>query len=89
MPIQDALGNELTAFIWRYFIKDGNSVKAIRLDEIYDEVKQILTKAKSSQVVDLLVDMHTFAGYYQYLINPEKEFNKEISKRLKRLIVGM
>jgi uncharacterized protein with ParB-like and HNH nuclease domain len=85
MPMQDALGSELTAFIWRYLIKDGNTVKAIRLDEIYDEVKQKLMKSKSSQVVDLLVDMHTFAGYYLALINPENEQNKEIRKRLKRL----
>jgi hypothetical protein len=85
MPMQDALGNELTAFIWRYLIKDSNAAKAIRLDEIYDDVKQKLTKAKSSQVVDLLMDMHTFAGYYLYLINPDNELNRQISKRLKRL----
>lgn len=86
MPMQNFLGGELTAFIWRYLIKDTNSAKVIRLDEIYDEVKQILAKAKPSQVVDLLVDMHTFAGYYMSLINPEdNEPNKEIKRRLKRL----
>ena len=86
MPMQDALGGELTAFIWRYLSKDSNATKTIRLDEIYDEVKQKLTGAGSSQVVDLLVDMHTFSGYYLSLINPEvNEPNKEIRKRLKRL----
>ena len=85
MPMQDALGEDLTAFIWRYLIKDGSSVKAIRLDEIYDEVKQRLAKAKSSQVVDLLMDMHTFAGYYVSLVHPEKELNEAIGSRLRRL----
>jgi uncharacterized protein with ParB-like and HNH nuclease domain len=87
MPMQNALGSELTGFIWRYLIKDTNSAKVIRLDEIYDEVKEILAKAKPSQVVDLLVDMHTFSEYYLALINPDdSEPNKEIRKRLKRLI---
>jgi len=86
MPMQDALGNELTGFIWRYLIKDTNSAKVIRLDEIYDEVKGILAKAKPSQVVDLLMDMHTFSGFYMALINPDShEPNKELRKRLKRL----
>lgn len=86
MPMQNALGSELTGFIWRYLIKDTNSAKVIRLDEIYDEVKEILAKAKPSQVVDLLVDMHTFSGYYLALITPDdSELNKEIRKRLKRL----
>ena len=73
MPVQNSLGGELTSFIWRYLIKDTNSAKVIRLDEIYDDVKQRLSKAKPSEVVDLLVDMHTFAGYYLSLINPENE----------------
>jgi uncharacterized protein with ParB-like and HNH nuclease domain len=83
LPMQDTLGNELTAFIWRYLIKDGSSVKAIRLDEIYDEVKQKLKGANSSQVVDLLMDMHTFSGYYQCLINPNMESNEKLRRRLK------
>ncbi len=85
MPMQNALSGELTGFIWRYLIKDTNSAKVIRLDEIYDDVKERLSKAKPSEVVDLLVDMHTFAGYYLSLINPENEQNKEVRKRLKRL----
>jgi uncharacterized protein with ParB-like and HNH nuclease domain len=86
MPMQNTLGSELTSFIWRYLIKDTNSARVIRLDEIYDEVKEILVKAKLSEVVDLLEDMHTFLGYYLALINPDNyEPNKEIRNRLKRL----
>jgi len=47
LPMQEVLGNELTNYIWRYLVKDANSAKAIRLDEIYDEVKARLTKANS------------------------------------------
>lgn len=85
LPMQNSLGNELTAFIWRYLIKDGNSVKAIRLDEIYDEVKQRLTNATSTNVVDFLMDMHTYSDYYQCLIYPDNEKEKEIRKRIKRI----
>jgi len=86
LPMQNSLGNELTYFIWRYLIKDATSAKVIRLDEIYDEVKAILSKANSSKVIDLLMDMHTFSGYYLILLEPKKyEQNNEIKKRLARL----
>lgn len=85
MPMQNLLGGELSRFIWRYLIKDNQTGNAIRLDEIYDDVKQRLSRAKSKAVVDLLMDMHTFAGYYNYLIDPDSELDKEIRKRLKRL----
>jgi len=86
LPMQEILGNELTNYIWRYLVKDANSAKTIRLDEIYEEVKAKLSKANSSEVVDLLMDMHTFSGYYLILLEPEKyESNKEIARRLARL----
>ncbi len=86
LPMQNALGGELTGFIWRYLIKDINLAKVIRLDEIYDEIKEILVNAKPPKVVDLLMDLHTFSEYYLALINPDDyEPNKEIQNRLKRL----
>ena len=85
LPMQDALGSELTAFVWRYLVKGGNSVRAIRLDEIYDEVKQRLMKASSSEVVDFLMDMHTYSNYYKCLLDPDVEPNKEIRNRIKRI----
>lgn len=86
LPMQEVLGNELTNYIWRYIVKDANSAKVIRLDEIYDEIKARLTKANPSEVIDLLMDMCTFSGYYLILLEPEKyEPNKEIARRLSRL----
>lgn len=85
LPMQTSLGDELTQFIWRYLNKDGKDAKAIRLDEIYDEVKQKLSGASSSQTVDLLIDMHTFAEYYRCLIDPGLEHEKDIQQRLMRL----
>jgi hypothetical protein len=85
LPMQESLGNELTNFIWRYLNKDGTFASFVRLTSIYDEVKQKLTKKASNKAEDLLVDMHTYSLYYQRLINPDMEKNKEISLRLKRL----
>lgn len=85
LPMQTSLGDELTKFIWRYLIKGSYSGKAIRLNEIYDEVKKRLQRAKSTQVVDMLMDMHTFSGYYLCLINPEVEPNKALRRRLERI----
>lgn len=85
LPMQNSLGAELTAFIWRYLIKGANGVKAIRLDEIYDEVKQRLVGLNSTEVLNFMKDMHLFSGYYQRLINPDGESNKGIGQRLKRI----
>lgn len=86
LPMQISLGNELTNFIWRYLIKDAKSAKIIRLDQIYDEVKEILLSAKSARVIDFLLDMHTFSSYYLALYKPDDyEQNNEIKSRLKRL----
>jgi len=85
LPMQETLDSELTPFLWRYLIKDSNNVKTIRLNEIYDEVKLILMGRTSSQVIDFLMDVHTYSNYYQCLLAPSKEANKDIQKKLQRI----
>lgn len=82
-PIEIALEAELTNFLWRYLTKDGTFV---RQGAIYEAVKNRLTKLPTSgQVVDVLMDMHIYAGYYKRLIDPSHEPDPHIRRRLHRL----
>lgn len=82
LPMQNSLRGELTNFLWRYVNKDGTFV---RQNAIYDAVKRRLAKLDSDGVVDVLMDMYTYSGYYLRLIDPEKEPNKDIRQRFARL----
>lgn len=82
LPMQQTLGDELSNFLWRYLTKDGTFV---RQGSIYEAIKARLTHKTPSEVVDILLDMHTYSDYYIRLINPQKETNKEIRQRLERI----
>lgn len=82
LPIQRTLENELTNFLWRYLLKDGTF---IRQNAIYDTIKWKLSKLSPKQVIDFLVDLHTYSTYYLKLFSPEKETNTVISQKLVRL----
>jgi uncharacterized protein with ParB-like and HNH nuclease domain len=82
-PMEITLGKHITDFMWRYLTKDGTY---IRQGSIYDAIKSRISKLTSVQeIVDVIVDMHTYAEYYRRLIDPETESDPEISRLLKRL----
>lgn len=81
-PMERSLGKALTDFMWRYINKDGAFV---RQNLIYDEFKKRLALKSPSEVVDVLLDMHTYSEYYHKLIDPAQEPDPEISRRLSRI----
>lgn len=82
-PMEQDLGPEITNFLWRYLTKDGAFV---RQSNIYEEIKNRLSiLVTADEVVDVLVDMHTFATYYRRLIDPTHEPHPGIRRRLRRL----
>lgn len=82
-PIELDLEDGLTDFLWRYLTKDGAFV---RQGSIYEAIKSKLTNLPGTRrVVDELSDMHTYAGYYKRLVDPESEPNEAIRLRLLRL----
>ena len=82
-PIELKLGDALTDFLWRYLTKDGTFV---RQGSIYEAIKSKLSNLPGSRrVVDELFDMHTYAGYYKHLIDPDSEPNEGIRRRLHKL----
>lgn len=82
-PIEIELGEELTNFIWRYLTKDGTFV---RQGSIYEAVKNRLASLPTtSKVIDFLMDMRIYAGYYKRMIDPASEPNDKIRRRLLRI----
>lgn len=82
-PIEQSLGSKLTEFMWRYLTKDGVFV---RQSSIYEEIKGRISRLSTSkEVIDVLSDLHTYAGYYKKLISPETEPDKDMARRLDRL----
>ena len=82
LPMQQTLGDKLTDFMWRFITKDGTPVTQNR---IYEEM-QVRTEGSGQQkVIDLLLDMHTYAEYYSRLLDPEQEPNRDIRLRIERI----
>lgn len=81
--METQLGSYLSDFFWRYLTKDGGY---FRQNTIYEAVKNRLALFMSAHgVVDELLDMHTFGGYYRRLVAPSHEPNQSIQRRLLRL----
>lgn len=78
-PMQDALGDDLTEFIRHYIMKDGTLV---RENDVYFHLKEITSKG---DVIEWLKSLKRFSEYYERIINPEKEDEPELKRRLSRL----
>lgn len=82
-PIEKSLGDQLTNFLWRYLTKDGTFV---RQGSIYEAIKNRLASLPTAdEVIDVLMDINIYAGYYKRIIAPEQEPNLEIRRRLQRI----
>lgn len=81
-PMEVSLNKELTNFMWRYLNKDGTFN---RQNAIYDAFKKRLASKTRAEVVDTLLEMHTYAGCYRKLIDPDQEPDREVRRRLHRL----
>lgn len=78
-PMQRELGNLLTECIRHYLMRNGAMVKQ---SEVYFTLKE---RIEQNDALESLIDITVFAGYYQKLLNPEKESNIYICNALKRI----
>jgi uncharacterized protein with ParB-like and HNH nuclease domain len=78
-PMQDNLEQNLTDFIKHFLMRDGGFIKQ---NDIYITLKN---KVKTSNALEKLQELSKFSFYYQRLLQPEFEPNKDIQKYLKRL----
>jgi len=78
-PMQESLGDCLTEFIRHYLMRDGKMVKQT---DVYFSLKDIVNQGNA---LDYLKDLLKFSGYYEKLLNPEREDNIEARTLLSRL----
>jgi uncharacterized protein with ParB-like and HNH nuclease domain len=82
-PIQQKLGDNTSEYMRHYLMKDGAMVKK---NDVYFTLKKRIDGLKPrTDVIDLLKELNKFAGYYEKLLYPEKETNREIKDSLSRL----
>ena len=76
LPMETALKEDLTEFIWHYLMKDGDT---IRLSDIYYTIKENISKL---DVVEYLKELNKYSFYYQKFKYPEFEKEPELKKCL-------
>jgi hypothetical protein len=82
LPIQQALGSELTEFVRHYLMKEG---KILKEADVYFELKDRLANSTPAQAQEFLKDLHTHGEMYARFIAPSREPDPGIAKRLDRI----
>lgn len=82
--MEENLGESLTNFFWHYLMKDGD---LIPMRDIYRYAKGIIEKRliKGESIISVLKEITMYANYYNKLLRPDLEPDKELGKKLKRL----
>lgn len=79
LPMQLALGDNLTEFIRHFLMRDGN---IINKGDVYYSLKE---KVSTTNATDYLIELKKFSAYYQRLIYPEFEIVTQLQKYFLRL----
>lgn len=84
LPMQEALGDHLEAFIRHYLAMSGDIPNFNRIYETFKEVTD--EKAENeSDVIEKMKDLYRFSKYYLKLLKPENETEEQIRKYLRKL----
>jgi len=78
-PMQLALGENLTVYIWHFLMRRGARVNKT---DVYLALKE---QVKAENAVDYLRELAKFANYYEKLLLPAKESNSKIQTGILRL----
>lgn len=80
MPMQSALGDSLTAFIWHYLMRNGGNVPQ---SDVYLSFRKATT---GREVPEVLAELARYAPTYARMLHPELETQREaIQHALRRL----
>jgi hypothetical protein len=82
LPIQQALGGELTEFVRHYLMKGG---KILKEDDVYFELKDQLANSKAEVAEAFLRDLHRHGLFYAKFIGAIGDEDAEICERLDRI----
>jgi uncharacterized protein with ParB-like and HNH nuclease domain len=81
-PMQQRMEKELSPFVWRYLMKDGN---LLRYDDVYEEMRDYIDEGDKS-VVEVLEDLDRYSQYYMKFWHPDPgEKNLEVRAQFERL----
>jgi uncharacterized protein with ParB-like and HNH nuclease domain len=79
LPMQDALGDDLTEYVRHFLMRSGAFVKQ---SEVYVTLKNRLAQSDARAA---LQELATFARYYAKLLSPGQEPSKTLSAALERI----
>jgi uncharacterized protein with ParB-like and HNH nuclease domain len=79
LPMQIALGDNLTEFIRHFLMRNGNIIKQ---GDVYYALKESVS---TTNATDYLSELKKFSSYYQRLIYPELEQEVLLQKYFRRL----
>ena len=82
LPMQQALGDELTEFVRHYLMKEGMILKVA---DVYFELKDRLNESSTEDVAFFLADLHRLGMTYAKFLHPMMEPDSQIADRLDRL----
>ncbi len=82
LPIQQALGTNLTEFVRHYLMKEG---KILKEADVYFELKDRLANSTPAQAEAFLRDLHRHGMLYARFVAPTQDADREVAERLDRL----
>jgi uncharacterized protein with ParB-like and HNH nuclease domain len=82
LPIQQALGDNLTEFVRHYLMKGG---KILTAADVYFELKDRLINANAAAAEAFLTDLHRHGMLYARFVDPAREPDPAIAASLSRL----
>jgi len=82
LPIQEALGADLTEFVRHFLMKRGMILKAA---DVYFELKDRLANSSPSEAEEFLKGLHRHGLFYDRFLDPSRETDAELASRLDRI----
>lgn len=82
LPIQQALGDDLTEFVRHYLMKEG---KILTVADVYFKLKDRLVNADPAVAEAFLADLHRHGIFYSRFVSPQREPDANIAAGLSRL----
>lgn len=82
LPIQHALGIDLTEFVRHYLMKDG---KILKEADVYFELKDRLANSTPLETEAFLSELHRHGMFYARFVDSTREADVELAERLERV----
>lgn len=82
LPIQQALGDDLTEFVRHFLMKEGMILKEA---DVYFELKDQFANSTPAQAEALLCELHRHGMFYARFLDSKRESDDAVAERLDRV----